>query len=319
MKVFVTSEIQEAGINLIRKSGIKVEVFRGSKSIPRKLLLKKICDVEGVITLLSDKVDKEFINNAKKCKVIANYAAGFNNIDVHHANSKGIIITNTPDVLTNSTADLTISLMLACARKIILAEKFMRDGNFTGWQPKLFLGTELKGKTFGVIGAGRIGAETAIRAKGFGMRILYYSNHHNLHLESIINCKKVSLDYLLSHSDVNSIHLPLNEKTFNLLNKEKLNRLKKDSIIINTARGEIVDETSLIKMLKKKLIAAAGFDVYLNEPRINADLLSLKNVVLLPHLGSATIEARNAMSMLAAKNVVNVLKGRKPLTKVRIK
>ncbi|MBK6915274.1 MAG: D-glycerate dehydrogenase [Ignavibacteriales bacterium] len=318
MKIFITKEIPEAGINHIRKSGISLEVYSGSKPITKKTLIEKISDVDGIITLLSDKVDKDFIDSAKHCKIIANYAVGFNNIDVNYAKQKGIIVTNTPDVLTDSTADLAISLMLCCARNIVPAEKFMRTGKFTGWQPKLFLGMELKGKTFGILGAGRIGTATAVRAHSFGMKIVYYSNHQNLYLDTKLNGEKVSLDKLLSHSNVISIHLPLNKKTFNLLSEKKLKLIHKNSILINTARGEIVDEVFLIKMLNKKLIYAAGFDVYQNEPSVNSALLKLENAVLLPHLGSATIEARNAMSKLAARNVVNVLKGKKPLTPIQM-
>lgn len=317
MKIFITKEIPEAGINHILKSGISLEVHNESKPITKKTLLEKISEVDGIITLLSDKVDKDFIDGAKHCKIIANYAVGFNNIDVNYAMQKGIIVTNTPDVLTDSTADLAISLMLCCARNIVTAENFMRAGKFTGWQPKLFLGMELKGKTFGVLGAGRIGTAAAIRAHSFGMKILYYSNHQNLYLDTKLNGEKVSLDELLSNSNVISIHLPLNKKTFNLLSEKKLKLIHKSSILINTARGEIVDEVSLIKMLNKKLIYAAGFDVYQNEPNVNSALLKLENVVLLPHLGSATIEARNAMAMLAARNIVNVLTGKKPLTPVQ--
>jgi glyoxylate reductase len=318
MKIFITKEIPEAGINYIRKCGIRFEVYKGSKPITKKKLIEKVSDVDGIITLLSDKVDKDFIDNAKHCKVIANYAVGFNNIDVNYAKHKGIVVTNTPDVLTESTADLAISLMLCCARNIVPAEKFMRAGKFIGWQPKLFLGMELKGKTFGVLGAGRIGTAAAIRAHSFGMKIVYYSNHQNLYLDTKLNGEKVSLDKLLSHSDVISIHLPLNKKTFNLLSEKKLKLIHKNSIFINTARGEIVDEVFLIKMLNKKLIYAAGFDVYQNEPSVNSALLKLENTVLLPHLGSGTTEARNAMAMLAARNVVNVLKGKKPLTPVQV-
>ncbi len=318
MKIFITKEIPEAGINHIRKSGISLEVYTGSKPITKKTLIEKISDVDGIITLLSDKVDKDFIDSAKHCKIIANYAVGFNNIDVNYAKQKGIIVTNTPDVLTDSTADLAISLMLCCARNIVPAEKFMRAGKFTGWQPKLFLGMELKGKTFGILGAGRIGTATAVRAHSFGMKIVYYSNHQNLYLDTKLNGEKISLDKLLSHSNVISIHLPLNNKTFNLLSEKKLKLIHKNSILINTARGELVDELSLINMLNKKLIYAAGFDVYQNEPSINSALLKLENAVLLPHLGSATNEARNAMSKLAARNVVNVLKGKKPLTPIQM-
>lgn len=318
MKVFVTKEIPELGISHIRKSGISIEVYKGNKSLTKKKLIEKISDVDGVITLLSDKVDAEFIDSAKRCKIIANYAVGFNNIDVNYARQKGIIVTNTPNVLTESTADLAIALMLCCARKILPAENFMRAGKFKGWQPKLFLGMELNGKTFGVIGAGRIGTAAALRAHAFGMKIIYYSNHQNLYLDTELHSEKVPLEKLLSHSDVISIHLPLKSDTFNLLNEKNLKLISKNSILINTARGEIVDESFLIKMLNKKLIYAAGFDVYQNEPKVNSALLKLENAVLLPHLGSATIEARNSMSMLAARNIVNVLKGKKPLTPVNV-
>ena len=316
MKVFVTGNIPDSGVQFLIERKYEVEVYKGDNPISQNLLLKKTRNADGIISLLSDRIDKEIISNALKCKIIANYAVGYNNIDIQFAKEKGIVVTNTPDVLTDSTADLAITLSLACARRIIEAEKFLRDNKFKGWKPRLFLGTELKNKIFGILGAGRIGTATAIRAKAFGMKILYCSNHKNLFLEKSTSAKKVSLKQLLIKSDIVSLHLPLNENSYHLLDKNNLRLLKKNSILINTSRGEIIDEKELINILKLGKIRAAGLDVFENEPKLNTDLLKLKNVVLLPHIGSATEEARNKMAVLAAKNVHRVLSGKKPITPV---
>lgn len=315
MKVFITSSIPEIGVQLLQKKYI-VKVYTKPNPIHWKDLIKEVKHCDALISLLTDKIDKEVIDAMPKCKVIANYAVGYNNIDVNYANSKEIIVTNTPDVLTDSTADLAIALTLACARRFVEGEEMMRENRFKGWHPKLLLGMELKNKFFGIIGAGRIGTAAAIRAASFGCKILYYSNKRNEGLERKTGAKKVTLNTLLKKSDIVSIHLPLNPKTNQLLDKKKLELLKPSSIIINTARGEIIDEAHLIKMLKANRIFSAGFDVYQNEPRVNPALLKLKNVVLLPHLGSATNDARNAMSLLAAKNVDAVLRGKNPITPV---
>lgn len=316
MKIFITRKIPEAGILLLKKRGFEVSVYKEDNAISHKELFNKINDCDGVITLLSDKIDKEAIDKMGKCKVIANYAVGFNNIDVEYAKKKGIVVTNTPDVLTDSTADLTMALVLACARKIPESEKFVRNKKFMGWSPKLFLGTELRDKYFGILGAGRIGTEVVKRAYAFGCKILYYSNSKNQYLESKLKAKKLSLNSILKKSDIISLHLPLNQKSKSLLNKEKLDLLKPSSILINTARGEILDESYLIKMLKQNKITAAGFDVYQNEPNLNKEFYKLKNVILLPHIGSATVEARDKMSILAAKNVIAVLSGKRAITSV---
>jgi glyoxylate reductase len=316
MKVFVTGNIPDSGVQFLIERKYEVEVYKGDNPISQNLLIKKTKNADGIISLLSDRIDKEIISNALKCKIIANYAVGYNNIDIQFAKEKGIVVTNTPDVLTDSTADLAITLSLACARRIIEAEKFLRDNKFKGWKPRLFLGTELKNKIFGILGAGRIGTATAIRAKAFGMKILYCSNHKNLFLEKSTSAKKVSLKQLLIKSDIVSLHLPLNENSYHLLDKNNLRLLKKNSILINTSRGEIIDEKELINILKLGKIRAAGLDVFENEPKLNTDLLKLKNVVLLPHIGSATEEARNKMAVLAAKNVHRVLSGKKPITPV---
>jgi len=316
MKVFITREISEKAIHLLRKEKFQVNVYKKDKPISKKKLIKNIKDADGVISLLTEKFDKELIDKLSKCKVIANYAVGFNNIDVEYAAKKKIIITNTPDVLTDSTADIAMSLILACSRRLMEGERLIRQGKFKGWQPNLFLGIELKDKIVGIVGAGRIGTEAAIRAKAFKAKIVYFSKSRNYDLEKRTGAVKLSLNNLLRRSDIVSIHLSLNEKTYRLLDEGKLSLLKKSAIIVNTARGEIVDEKELIKILKQKKIFSAGFDVYENEPAINPELLKLDNVVLLPHIGSATEEARTAMALLAAKNVINVLKGKQPLTPV---
>ena len=316
MKIFITREIPSIGIELLKKKGFIVSVYKKDNPIPHNEFLKLIKNYDGVITLLSDKIDKEVIDEMKNCKVIANYAVGFNNIDVDYANSKGIVVTNTPDVLTDSTADIAMALVLACARRIPESEKFVRNKKFVGWKPKLFLGMELRNKNFGILGAGRIGTAVAKRAHSFGCEILYYSNSRNQYLETKLNAKKVSLKSILKKSDIISLHLPLNTKTKNLLNAENLKLLKPSAILINTARGEILDETYLIKMLKQKKLVAAGLDVYDGEPNIKKDFYDLENVILLPHIGSATTEARNKMSLLAAKNVIAVLSGKNAITPV---
>ncbi|MDR3668446.1 MAG: D-glycerate dehydrogenase [Ignavibacteriaceae bacterium] len=316
MEIFFTREIPAIAEILLKKHLFKVKVYKKNNSIPKDILIKNIRNADGLISLLSDKIDKNLIDAMPKCRIIANYAVGYNNIDLDYARSKGIIVTNTPDVLTESTADITLALTLACARRLPEGQKIMKTNKFKGWGPKLLLGIELSGKYFGIIGAGRIGTAVAIRAKAFGTKILYCSNHKNDFLESVTGAKKVPLAKLLSLSDIISLHLPLTPKSYHLLNKDNLKLLKPNAILINTARGEIVDEKELIKLLKNNKIFAAGFDVYENEPNINPDLLKLKNVVLLPHVGSATFEARNKMAELAAQNVIAVLSGRKAITPV---
>jgi glyoxylate reductase len=316
MKIFITRQIPSIGINLLKKKGFKVSVYRKDKPIPIKEFIKAAKDCDAVISLLTENIDKEVIDKMKNCKVIANYAVGYNNIDVGYANSKGIVVTNTPDVLTDSTADLTIALVLACARRIPESENLVRSRKFVGWKPQLLLGMELRNKYFGILGAGRIGTEVAKRAHAFGCKIIYYSNSVNNFLETKLNAKKLSLNSILKKLDILSIHLPLNQKTNKLLNENNLQLLKKSAILINTARGEIVDEKVLISLLKSRKIFAAGLDVYEDEPNIKKEFYDLKNVILLPHIGSATIEARNKMSLLASKNVIAVLSGKKAITPV---
>ncbi len=316
MKVVITREIPDSAEKLLKARGFQVVVYRKDDPVPQRELEKLVKDADGIISLLTEKFDKNLIDKLERCKIIANYAVGYNNIDIEYAKSKKIAITNTPDVLTDATADIAISLVLACSRRIIEGVKFMRARKFKGWKPKLLLGVEMSGKFFGILGAGRIGSAVARRAKAFGANILYYDIDEVPELEKETGAKKVSLNFILRKSDFVSIHLPFTPKTHHLLDKEHLQMMKKTSILINTARGEIVDEKELIAMLKARKIFAAGFDVYEGEPKVNPALFKLGNVVLLPHIGSATIEARNRMAMLAAGNVIAVLTGREPLTPV---
>jgi glyoxylate reductase len=316
MKVFITRQISDVAVKMLIDNGIDVIVFDRDRIITKKEILKYAGDADGIISLLSDKFDAEILNKLKNCRIIANYAVGFNNIDLKTAKEKGIIVTNTPDILTDATADLTMSLILACARNLVAGHQMVMEGLFKGWKPQLFLGIELRGKTLGIIGAGRIGTAVATRASAFGMKIVYFSRKKNDLLEKNIGAKKVSIDKLMKTSDVLSVHLPLNKETYHFLDKDKLNLMKDSAVFVNTARGEILDEVELISILKQKRIFSAGFDVYENEPQLNSQLYKLENVVLLPHLGSATFVARNKMAELAAENIIRVLKGKKPLTEV---
>ena len=316
MKVFVTSIIPEIGIEILKKEGIEVVQYKSYLPIEKDKLISKAKNCDAILCLLSNKIDKEIIESLPKLKVISNYAVGYNNIDVEYATQRKIWVTNTPDVLTDSTADLAFALLLATARRIVEADKFTRDGRFKMWQSDLMLGKDLKGKTIGIIGAGRIGQAFGKRTTGFGMKILYYDKKRVLQFENETGAKFVSLNQLLKKSDFISIHTPLTDETYHMIDKKEFSIMKDGAILINTARGEIVNEKELVNALKSGKLFAAGLDVYEFEPKITKDLLKMNNVVLLPHIGSATVETRNKMSELAAKNIVRVLKGKKPITPV---
>ncbi len=316
MKIFITRKIPGIAESLLNKNGFDVTSFKKDKPISKQELLKSVKGIDALISLLTDKIDKDIIDAMPGCKVIANYAVGYNNIDVNYAKSKGIVVTNTPDILTDATADLAVTLLLAAARRVIEGDNMMRQNKFEGWKPQLLTGVDVRNKTVGILGTGRIGTAFAKRMSGFDSKILYYNKTNNEQIEKSFGGKKVSLNVLLKQADFISIHLPLTPDTYHLLNKEKLQMLKSTAVVINTARGEIIDERELIKLLKGRKIFAAGFDVYENEPAVNSELFKLDNVVLLPHVGSATIETRSKMAELAAKNVIAVLKNKKPLTAV---
>ncbi len=315
-KVLIPEKIPHAAFELLRKAGLGVISYKAGGKFPTAFWNKQAPLADGFVSLLDNRIDAKVLSRLSKCKVIANYAVGFNNIDITEASARGMYVTNTPDVLTDATADLTFALILASARHIIEGDGFMRQRKFKGWKPDLLLGMQLSGKTLGLVGAGRIGAAVAKRAAAFGMKIIYFNRSRNQKLEDTTGARKVTLASLMKTADVISLHLPLNKGTYHMVDSKLLAMMKTTAILINTARGEIVDEQALIRMLKTKAISGAGFDVYENEPVVNPDLLKLNNVVLAPHLGSATETARNAMAAISVKNVIAVLKGGKPITPV---
>ena len=270
----------------------------------------KLCD--ALLCLLTDKIDQQIINANPKLKIISNYAVGFDNIDVRAATARGIPVTNTPGVLTDAVAEHTFALMMAVARRIPESDQFMRQGKYKRWKPMLLLGTELKGKTLGIVGLGRIGAGVAERAgKGMGMKVIYYDVQRNLKFEKEYRARYVSIKDLLKQSDFVSIHVPLLPSTRHLIGKKELALMKKTAYLINTSRGQVIDEKALVQALNNRSIAGAGLDVYEFEPNLTEGLTKLKNAVLTPHTASATIEARTAMSELAAQNIIDVFQGRK--------
>lgn len=313
LRVFVTYEIPEKGLLMLRERGCEVDVYVGEEFLSKEAMMARAADADALITQLRDPVDREFIYSLRRAKVIANYAVGYNNIDIEAAKERGIYVTNTPGVLTEATADIAFALILAVARRIVEADKFVRQGEFVGWKPKLFLGYDLYGKVLGIVGMGRIGQAVARRALGFGMHVLYHNrNRLPKEVEAAYNAKFVSLDELMAESDFISIHTPLTKETFHLIDRRRINLMKRTAILVNTARGPVVDEVALYEALKEGRIAGAGFDVYENEPALTPGLEKLDNVVLLPHIGSATYETRERMSEIVALNVIDVLEGRVP-------
>lgn len=318
-KVFVTRLIPEAGIKILREKGFEVEVSEVDGVLPREQLLAKVKGADGILSLLTDKMDAELMDAAgPQLKIIANYAVGYDNINLADAAAHNVIITNTPEVLTESVAELAMALIFAISRRVVEADQFMRDGKYHGWGPMMFLGNDLVGKTLGLVGLGRIGAAVARRMHdGFEMKIMYYDAKRNEELEKKYNLQFVDLDTLLKESDYVSIHVPMKPETKHLINADKLKMMKKTAYLINTARGPIVDEAALVEALKTGEIKGAGLDVYEAEPKMAPGLAELPNTVLLPHIASATEETRAAMSELAAKNIVAVLSGEAPLTSVK--
>ena len=288
-----------------------VDLYTGDAAIPPAELCARVAGKDALVCLLTDAVDRTVIDAAPTLKAIANVAVGYNNIDVAYARSRGIIVTNTPDVLTESVADFTWALILAITRRLSEGERLVRRGEWKGWALDLLLGTELRGKQLGLIGVGRIGRAVAARAGAFGMRVAHTSRR-----EAEGAGEAMQLDRLLLTSDVVSLHVPLTPETRHLIDKRALTRMKRSAYLINTARGPVVDEAALAWALQHHLLAGAALDVYENEPAVHPDLLSLENVLLVPHLASATTETRTAMADLAADNVLAVLDGRPPLTPI---
>jgi len=311
-KALITHKILPEALKYLEEH-TKFEIGTTEEDLPKAKLIEKIRDKQGILPLLVDEIDKEIIDSAPSLKIIANCAVGYNNINLSYAKKKGIYVTNTPGVLTDATADLTWALILAVARMIPQADKFLRERRYKGWKIDLFLGKELSGKRLGIIGMGRIGKAVALRAQAFNMDIVYTDSHRlSLEEEKKYHATFFSLDELLSSSDIVTIHALLSSQTHHLISKEKICLMKKKAILINASRGPIIDEIALTDALEKGHIWGAGLDVYEREPEIEKRLLSLESTVLLPHIGSATYETRLKMSMIAARNLVQGLKGQKP-------
>ena len=326
-KIFVTRSIPDAGLKLLHAhKSVSVEIYERDQQIPRKELLKRVKGVDIILSILTEKIDKQVMDAAgPQLKMIANYAVGFDNIDLKEAAKRGIVVTNTPHERVNeSVAEHTIALMFSLAHRILETDAFMRAGKYHAWGPKLMLGSDLVGKTIGIIGSGRIGSSVVKRLKdGFGMKIVYTDVKRNMDLEKNTGAKYRTLEKLLAESDYVSIHVPLLKSTHHLIGAKQLKMMKPTAFLINTARGPVIDEKALVSALVKKEIAGVGLDVYECEPFIACNprdskiLRQMKNVVLTPHTASATVEARQAMSETAAKNILAFVKGKEPMNAVK--
>lgn len=318
-RVVVTRKIPEAGLAPLReKFDLKVSAY--DRPLSRGELLKFVAGADAVLSLLTDKIDEQvFAAAGKQLRVVANYAVGFDNIDLAAAKKKRIAVTNTPDVLTEAVAEHTLALLTAVARRIAESDAFLRSGKYKGWEPELLLGQELRGKTIGILGLGRIGSRVAeIAALGFGMKVIYSDRgRKNRELDQKLGAETASIRKLLTSADVVSVHVPLTRETRHMIGKRELETMKKTAILINTSRGPVVDEKALAFALKKSVIWGAGLDVFEFEPKITPELKKLANVVMTPHTASATNEARDAMAVLAARNIIAVLSGKAAITPVK--
>ncbi len=294
----------------------RVRVRPRGPALAGRELVEFVGRADALVCLLADRVAAEVFTLCPRLVVVANYAVGVNNVDLEAARTTGVWVTNTPDVLTDATADLTWALILAVARRVVEGDRLVRDGGFSGWKPDLLLGAGLQGKTLGIVGLGRIGRAVARRASGFGMWVCYHSRRAAPGIETAGAEFVPDLDALLARSDVLSLHCPLTNQTRHLLDERRLRLLPRGAVVVNTSRGEVVDEEALVRALSDGHLAGAGLDVYELEPDVHPGLPGRPEVVLLPHLGSATREARQAMADLAVENVLAVLDGRAPLTPV---
>jgi glyoxylate reductase len=312
-KIYVTRELPERGLNTIRKY-FDAEVWPEYAPPPKNTIVEKAKNVDALASLLSDKIDAEVFNAAPKLKIVSQLAVGFDNIDIAEATKRGIYVTNTPEVLTDTTADFAWALLTAVARRVVEADKYVRTGQWkVSWHPAMLTGRDVYGTTIGIVGAGRIGYAVAKRATGFGMKILFYDVIPRPEMEKDFGAKKVNLDTLFKESDFVSIHVPLMKETHHLVNAEKLKLMKKTAYLINNSRGPVVDEKALYDALKNGQIAGAGLDVFEQEPTLlDNPLLKLDNIVVAPHISSASLETRSKMSEMVADNLVAFFEGKKP-------
>jgi glyoxylate reductase len=311
-RIYVTREIAERGLRMIRQH-FDTEVWPEYAPPPKNVIVEKAKNVDALATLLSDKIDAEVFDSAPKLKIVSQLAVGFDNIDIPEATKRGIYITNTPEVLTDTTADFAWALLMAIARRVVEADRYVRSGQWkVGWHPNMMTGRDVYGATIGIVGAGRIGYAVAERAKGFNMKILFYDVIPRPEMEKL-GAKKVDLDTLLKESDFVSIHVPLMKETQHLINEQKLKLMKKTAYLINNSRGPVVDEKALCRALKEEWIAGAGLDVFEQEPiPKDSPLVRLDNVVVAPHISSASLETRAKMAEMVAENLIAFFEGKKP-------
>lgn len=316
MKVFVTRKIPDRGINMLKEKGYEVNVSEKDGVLTKDELISALRakPYDAVLCLLTDPISKEIFDAAPSAKIFSNYAVGVNNIDIAEARERGIMIANTPGVLTETVAEHAFALILAMASRIVEADAFTRTGKYVGWAPMLFLGTDISRKTLGILGAGRIGSRVAYHGHfGFGMNVIYYDVKRNDEIEKTTGASyRDTPEALLREADVVSIHVPLLDSTKHLINKERLAMMKPTAYIVNTSRGPVIEEAALVEALKNNVIKGAALDVFENEPALAPGLAELPNVVLTPHIASATEETRSKMSEMAAQAIIDALEGRRP-------
>lgn len=322
-KVFITRRIPDRGIELLKQQGCRVKVSSKKRVLTKEELIAALKgkNYDAVLCLLTDKINSEVMDAAgPQCKIFANYAVGFDNIDLQTAKSRGFMVTNTPDVLTETVAEHTFSLMLSIAHRIVEADKFMRRGKYKGWAPMLLLGTDLARKKLGVLGLGRIGSRVVHHAvKGFEMEVIYYDPKRNEQFEQEFKAVyKPTVEEVLKEADFVSIHVPLLPATHHLISAERLRMMKSTAYLINTSRGPIVDEKALAEALANKVIRGAAIDVFEHEPQMEPALKNLDNIIVTPHIASATEETREKMGEVAAKNIIEALEGRTPPNLVKM-
>lgn len=322
MKIFITRQIPDSGIQMLREKGYEINISPKDRVLSKQELIAalKLKSYDAILSLLTDKIDAEIMAAAgSQLKIIANYAVGFDNIDLEAAKEKNIMVTNTPDVLTETVAEHTFALMLAIAHRIVEADRFARAGKYIGWAPMLLLGKDLSHKTIGIVGLGRIGSRVVHHAqKGFDAKIIYHDIKRNEEFEKEFGAGyKEKLEDLLKEADFVSLHVPLLESTRHLINAERLKLMKSTAYLVNTSRGPVIDEKALVEALRDKTIRGAAIDVFENEPELTPGLAELDNVILTPHIASATEETRSAMSELAAKNIIEALEGKTPTNLVK--
>ncbi len=308
-QVLATHDFPQAGIDFLRENRCEVEVSAKGEPLDKREIMEKLPGKQALCC--DDAIDAEIMDAAPDLIILATYGVGYDHIDVDAATRRGILVTNTPGVLTASVADLAWGLLLCIARRVMEADAFVRSGKFRFSGPKFFLGQEIEGKSLGIIGAGRIGTAVARRAQGFEMKIIYYDLVRNKELEKLEG-KRVELNRLLKNSHFISIHVPLRKETKHLIGAKELKLMKKSAYLINTSRGAIIDESALMEALMEQRIAGAALDVYENEPELTPGLADMKNVVLTPHIGSATSETREKMAVIMARNCMAGLKGERP-------